>query len=321
MRILFFFFLFIATSIYGKGQTKTDTIFKLYDYQWKEIKNPDAAVFYSVAYPEQSNWRRFDFFADINKFKIDGYYSDKELTKKTGPFRYYNKEGKVISTGIYHDNKKNGLWKSWHGNGKLSDSTFYADDVITEKKSWYESGKLWEEISQLDNGLSICKNYFENGNNRWEGYIDKGLKTGKWLVYEVNGTKSMEIEYEKDSAIQYVCYDNNGKIQKSKCIFESEATFKGGDNDWLKYLQKGLGKHLNRNPGLQRLNGTLVILFVVDTDGSITNARVEFTNQPKLNKIALALINESPKWNNAIQYNQPVKAYRLQPLTFVGSSN
>ena len=321
MKIIFCLLLSVAINTYVIGQTNTDTIFKLFSHNWKEIKDPQAAVYYTVAYPENSSWRRYDFYADIDKFKIDGYYSDKELTNKNGPFKYYNKEGKLISTGIYRDNKKNGLWKSWHGNGQLSDSSFFINDVIITKHSWYESGKLWEEISQMDNGLSTCRNYFENGNNRWEGNMHNGLKTGKWIIYEMNGTKSMEVDYVKDSAIQYQCYDSNGKIQQSKCVFESEATFKNGEKDWLKYLQKGLGKHLSRNPELQTLDGTLVILFIVDTDGSITNARVEFTNQPKLNKIALALMNESPKWNNAFQFNQPVKAYRLQPLTFVGNRN
>ena len=315
MRILFFFFLFIAISIYGNGQTKTDTIFKLYDHQWKEINNPDAAVFYSVAYPEQSSWRRFDFFADINKFKVDGYYSDKELTKKTGPFRYFNKEGKVISTGIYHDNKKNGLWKSWHGNGKLSDSTLYVDDVIVSKKSWYESGKLWEEISPLDSGLTISKNYFENGNKRWEGNMDGGLKTGKWTVYDKSGIKSMEIMFEKDSAMQYVCFTANGEESKTNCFIGNEASFKNGEPGWLKYLQKSLSKQLSKPSG-QGLYGQVIVVFIVDVDGSIINPRIEFSNNPKLNKMALEVISESPKWTPAIMYNEPVKAYRLQPFTF-----
>jgi hypothetical protein len=32
---------------------------------------------------------------------------------------------------------------------------------------------------------------------------------------------------------------------------------------------------------------------------------------------ALRVIADSPTWKNAIQFNQPVKAYRLQPFTYI----
>jgi len=315
MRLIICFLLIFIISSSVNGQTKADTIFKLYDYQWKETKKSDAAVFYTVAYPESSKWRRFDFYSDLNKFQMDGYYSDKELTIKHGLFKYYNREGKVISTGNYLDNKKHGLWKKWHGNGQISDSSFFVNDIITSKKAWFENGKLSEEIITADSIYTSNINYFENGNRRWEGNLNAGLKTGKWTVYDKSGKKNMEIMFEKDSAIHYVCFNANGEESKTNCEIGKEASFKNGEPGFVKYLQRSLNKQLSK-PSAEGLFGHVIVVFIVDIDGSILNPRIEFTNNPKLNKMALEVIRASPKWEPAIMYNEPVKAYRLQPFTF-----
>lgn len=315
MRLIVGLLLLSVISTFVNGQSNTDTIFKLYDYQWNETKKSDAAVYFTVAYPENSKWRRFDFFSDIDKLKMEGFFSDKELTIKNGPFKYFNKEGKLISTGFYLDDKKIGLWKSWHGNGQLSDSSIFVNGIIANRKAWYESGKLSEEILMVDSFHTINNNYFENGIKRWEGNMNEGLKTGKWMVYDKGGMKSMEITFEKDSAIQYVCFNPKGEESKTNCEIGKEASFKNGEAGFLKYLQRSLITQMS-DPNNEGLSGHVIVLFIVDIDGSIINPRVEFTSNPKLNQIALEVIRESPKWKPAIMYNEPVKAYRLQPFTF-----
>lgn len=97
-------------------------------------------------------------------------------------------------------------------------------------------------------------------------------------------------------------------------MVESEANFKGGIDSWKKYLQKNY--HFpDRALSLDKY-GKVMIEFIVDTDGSVNNLIIIQSVEFSLDKEAWRLIEESPKWQPALQNGRLVKAYRLQPITF-----
>jgi protein TonB len=63
------------------------------------------------------------------------------------------------------------------------------------------------------------------------------------------------------------------------------------------------------------------IQFVVDVDGSIIELQILQSAGSSLDEIVLGIFKNSPKWQNAVQYNRPVKAYRRQPITFTKVTN
>ena len=65
-----------------------------------------------------------------------------------------------------------------------------------------------------------------------------------------------------------------------------------------------------------KLTGKVVVQFLVNIEGNIEDVKIVYSDNSYFDKIATDIIKASPKWNHAIQYNRPVKAFRKQPLTF-----
>ena len=62
--------------------------------------------------------------------------------------------------------------------------------------------------------------------------------------------------------------------------------------------------------------GNVVVSFVVNSDGELSEVGLRKSVEFSLDYEAMRLIKESPKWEPALQMGKPVKAYRLQPITF-----
>ncbi|HEX2629304.1 MAG TPA: energy transducer TonB, partial [Chitinophagaceae bacterium] len=62
---------------------------------------------------------------------------------------------------------------------------------------------------------------------------------------------------------------------------------------------------------------TVIIQFVVDVDGSVSNIVPLSDKGYGLEQEAIRVLKQSKKWKPAIQNGRQVKAYRKQPITFV----
>jgi hypothetical protein len=98
---------------------------------------------------------------------------------------------------------------------------------------------------------------------------------------------------------------------------EIEATFRGGDYAWKKYVDKML------NTGIASDNhapdGTYIvsIQFVVHPGGDISDITALTKHGYGMEEAAMKLLRESPKWNSAIQKGISVKSYKIQSFVFV----
>lgn len=111
-------------------------------------------------------------------------------------------------------------------------------------------------------------------------------------------------------------YDEDGKKIKNY-VFEKEAEFKGGQKAWQSYIAKNASKDLSVKGEDGATTAIVQIQFIVDEEGNVSTAKVlKSSGYKEIDKDALRAINESPLWNSAVQYNRPVKAYRVQPVTY-----
>jgi protein TonB len=130
------------------------------------------------------------------------------------------------------------------------------------------------------------------------------------------------VNYEADSAVSYTCYDESGKVQTKDCYYEKEAEFNGVGQNWNKWLlHKMLTAKMPEAYYQGRLTGTVYVQFVIDTSGNVTDVKVPKPLNPELDKIAINIILQSPRWQPAVQYNRKVKAYRRQPMTFLSGES
>lgn len=107
------------------------------------------------------------------------------------------------------------------------------------------------------------------------------------------------------------------KIEKEDIIFtkvEKDAEF---DGNWGKFLQSNLRGDTPAENDAPEGTYTVVIQFVVDVDGSLSNIVALSNHGYGLEQEAIRVLKQSKKWKPAIQNGRQVKAYRKQPITFV----
>ena len=106
---------------------------------------------------------------------------------------------------------------------------------------------------------------------------------------------------------------------------EIDAEFPGGTAGWTRYVTREIERNIDELQDDGR-SGTVVILFIVDKEGSVSEVRALPCGEAgvpnclgpgtKLAEIATVAIKKGPKWKPAVQNGRQVKAYRRQPVTF-----
>ena len=97
-------------------------------------------------------------------------------------------------------------------------------------------------------------------------------------------------------------------------VVEQMPEFPGGQASLLKYLATRI-----KYPAIAQENGIqgrVSCSFVVDTDGSLKNIEVIRGIDPSLDREAVRVIREMPKWNPGVQNNMAVAVKYTVPVTF-----
>jgi protein TonB len=117
------------------------------------------------------------------------------------------------------------------------------------------------------------------------------------------------IEEKKDD-------DENKVFEK----VEVEASFKGGEKEWRRYLERNLDANTPVENGAPEGQYTVVVQFIVDKEGKISDVKAMTSHGYGMEEEATKIIRRGPEWVPAVQNGRNVKAYRKQPITFVVSS-
>ena len=97
---------------------------------------------------------------------------------------------------------------------------------------------------------------------------------------------------------------------------EIEASFKGGEGAWKKYLERNLNANAPIDNGAPEGSYTVYIQFVVSKDGSISDVKPLTNHGYGMEQEAVRVIKKGPAWVPAVQNGRSVNAYRKQPITF-----
>ncbi len=116
------------------------------------------------------------------------------------------------------------------------------------------------------------------------------------------------IEEKKDD-------DENKVFEK----VEVEASFKGGEKEWRRFLERNLDANTPVENGAPAGSYTVVVQFIVDKEGKISDVKAITSRGFGMEEEAVKIIRKGPDWVPAVQNGRNVKAYRKQPITFVVS--
>lgn len=98
-------------------------------------------------------------------------------------------------------------------------------------------------------------------------------------------------------------------------VVENMPEFPGGMQELMKYLQKNINyPRVSRDNGSQ---GKVIVNFVVETDGSITDVQVlKSSGDPLLDKEAIRVVEAMPKWKPGNQAGKAVRVRFTLPVQF-----
>ena len=104
------------------------------------------------------------------------------------------------------------------------------------------------------------------------------------------------------------------KTDKVYDVVETMPVFPGGPNALFEYLSKNI-----KYPVVAEENGVqgrVIVTFVVERDGSITDVKVVKSVDPSLDKEAQRVVKSMPHWIPGTQDGSPVRVKYTVPVTF-----
>lgn len=127
----------------------------------------------------------------------------------------------------------------------------------------------------------------------------------------------IDIDLPNDQAIPPVILDDLPVIETAPEIVdftEVMASFVGGMEAWYIYLKT----HLKYPKQEQRMGieGTVILRFVINVDGSIQDIEVIRSASPGLDQAAVTVVENSPKWHPGKNGGRPVRSRMTMPIRF-----
>ena len=132
-------------------------------------------------------------------------------------------------------------------------------------------------------------------------------------AFDVKGNDEAEGEVLK---AKEVVVDEKPKEEETKVfdVVEQMPKFPGGDNALFEYLSKNIKYPVvAEENGIQ---GRVIVTFVVERDGSITDVKVAKSVDPSLDKEAMRVVKSMPHWIPGKQNGSAVRVKYTVPVTF-----
>ncbi|MEO6329656.1 MAG: TonB family protein [Ginsengibacter sp.] len=185
----------------------------------------------------------------------------------------------------------------WKDNNVLRGTGTYPDTTLTSPDGtlvrYDRKGNLEDSISYAEGQTDFSYHYYPNGQVAVHYHLPYGKKEGITETFDENGKKIKNF------------------------IMSREVEFKGGEDAWQAYLKKNTEKDLTLKGSRGGVTVTAEVEFIIDEEGQVTNQKIiRSSGYKNVDKDALRVISESPKWNPAISYNKTVKANKVQSVVY-----
>jgi protein TonB len=273
-----------------------------------------AAMILQAAYPQQYNSIINSFFNQSIKRRLH------MLTKKQSPRLSYISRLLLIPTFAliilaFNLRTKDGNSSSYiESKGKASNDIKKENEATGAHKITAE--KFGTEIIPDSKFIQAIPN---SGNEQNEILTMPVLFTN-----DAETHVRSDIDFRKGMSVAADNAPQKNKLLSSadtiKPIFikaEKEPEFPGGNVAWRNFLQKHLNASVPVDKGAPAGAYTVIIEFIVDEQGNISNLKSLTENGYGTEEEVLRIMQYSPNWTPAIQNGRNVSFLRKQPVTFV----
>lgn len=113
------------------------------------------------------------------------------------------------------------------------------------------------------------------------------------------------------NAQKTVVSQNNQKVYEHP---EVMPEYPGGMSAMVEFLSKNV--KYPKDAAKQKVEGRVLVWFVVETDGSLTDVKVAKKVFPSLDAEAIRMVKTMPKWTPGKHNDQPVRVRFALPIVF-----
>jgi len=207
------------------------------------------------------------------------YFTDSTQKMHEGRFQYYFENGITSAEGNYRNGEKDGLWTGYYQDGKIDDSIEYKNGRTVTAKNFY----------YLEVDRQILETVDDVANNEF-----------CMTTYDMHGGVISKENIAEDYTGLYLNTDK-------------ECSFPGGLHEWSRFISQAIISHIDELSDSDY--GTVLVRFVIDSSGTISDVTPLTKKYSTLAKIAFNAIDGGPKWIPAERDGKKVKTIRIQPVT------
>lgn len=241
-----------------------------------------------------------------------------QVNLRQGPGTEYDKLGITVSSGeSYPLMEESGDWVRIDYNGtpawlsnKFCALTYSSTQGVDDEDPGCSTGEDEESgESYLIEEVASKPNPTEKTENSVTEIPDEILNTVQVTQIQTVGEESSSAS--ADEEIRITSHANDNEIYNNVDV---AAEFSGG----MQALMSWLSKNIRYPEAAQQANiqGRPVVKFVIEKDGSVTQAQIIKGADRDLDKEALRVVNNMPKWTPAKKNGQPIRSYYTLPITF-----
>lgn len=212
------------------------------------------------------------------------HFTDSTQSVHEGSYQFFFENGKTGTIGNYRKGEKEGLWIDYNEKGTINDSVAYRNGSALKRTGFYDLSAKNQKMITVDD---VVNNEF---------YI---------TLYNIHGDVISKEKVPQD----YANVDFNN---------DTISSFPGGAAEWTRYMSKAIISHIDDFSNADY--GTVLLRFIVDSDGSITDVRPLNMKTSRLAMIAFNAVDSGPKWIPAVHDGKKVKSIKIQPVTLSNSN-
>lgn len=310
--------LFLCASVVVSAQPYSSSGKRYKDKFSFELMPGEAVVrswfHYVVSSTNDGRWVVRTFYPETGQQTSMVTYSDKLLTKKSGPAKYWYDDGRISAQGDHLEDQRFGPWTELRGKGSYSKGIEDGPWVLHISETAKDSGRFskgqrtgdWLRTDSLGRPFLIR-------------HYKAGKLDGDWVMHDLrNGTTKHRV-YRADSLIEGVMDDptvNERMPFLRECEhLNTEAERKACTESMIHaYLSEPLS--YPKAPRKLGVSGPALINFTVENDGTISRITALNGLCHDIEEECIRVLKNMPLWVPGEQFGKTVPVQYQQPMKF-----
>lgn len=132
---------------------------------------------------------------------------------------YYTKKGHLVSTGRLIDQKRDGIWETYHKDSKvpMSRESYQLGALNGTKETFYPNGKLAESLTYNNDVIQGTQLFYGHNGQLIKSYhYEDGQLHGPAFFYDAQGQMTAEGQYKRDKKHGLWRYYDQGVLTKEE---------------------------------------------------------------------------------------------------------